>query len=141
MIMCATMIIFGIFLALGENINHFVRKIESDQGVQVFIKKDATDEQIQEVGKKIRQIQGVQDTTYKSKDDALSQVKNMLEDKQQILEGVEKDIFPDSYIVTFTDLTQSSQIQDQILKIDNVDSITSSDETTETLIKLANGVK
>ena len=25
MIMCATMIIFGVFLILGENINHFVK--------------------------------------------------------------------------------------------------------------------
>ena len=40
MIMCATMIIFGIFLILGENINHFVKEIESIQGIQVFIKKN-----------------------------------------------------------------------------------------------------
>ena len=42
MIMCATMIIFGIFLILGENINHFVKEIESAQGIQVFIKNEAT---------------------------------------------------------------------------------------------------
>ena len=36
MIMCATMIIFGIFLILTENINHFVSKVESEQGIQVF---------------------------------------------------------------------------------------------------------
>ncbi len=142
MIMCATMIIFGIFLALGENINHFVQKIESDQGVQVFINKEASDEQIQEVGRKIRQIQGVQDTVYKSKDDALTQMRDMLKDKKELLEGYEENnIFPASYVVTFTDLTMSSQIQDQISKIENVDSITSSDKTIETLIKLANGVK
>ena len=29
MIMCATMIIFGIFLMLSENINHFVDEIKS----------------------------------------------------------------------------------------------------------------
>lgn len=38
MIMCATMIIFGIFLILGENINHFVKEIESAQGIQVLSK-------------------------------------------------------------------------------------------------------
>ena len=49
MIMCATMIIFGIFLVLGENINHFVSEIESAQGIQVFVNRDATDEQINKV--------------------------------------------------------------------------------------------
>ena len=37
MIMCATMIIFGIFLILTDNINHFVAEVESAQGIQVFI--------------------------------------------------------------------------------------------------------
>ena len=54
MIMCATMIIFGIFLILGENINHFVDQVKSEQGFQVFLKTDATDEEIQKVGEEIR---------------------------------------------------------------------------------------
>ena len=49
MIMCATMIIFGIFLILGENINHFVEQVESAQGIQVFVKNEATQEQIDEL--------------------------------------------------------------------------------------------
>ena len=36
LIICATMIIFGIFLMLSENINHFVDDIKSEQGFQVF---------------------------------------------------------------------------------------------------------
>ena len=59
MIMCATMIIFGIFLILGENINHFVDQVESEQGMQVFVKNEATQEQIDELGEKIRAIDGV----------------------------------------------------------------------------------
>lgn len=39
MIMCATMIIFGVFLMLGENINHFVDEVKSEQGFQVFLKQ------------------------------------------------------------------------------------------------------
>ena len=59
MIMCATMIIFGIFLILGQNINHLVKEVESKQGMQVFIKDEATQEQIDELGKSIRELNGV----------------------------------------------------------------------------------
>ena len=45
-IMCATMIIFGVFLILGENINHFVDNLKADQGFSVFIKVDATQEEL-----------------------------------------------------------------------------------------------
>ena len=75
MIMCATMIIFGIFLILGENINHFVKEIESIQGIQVFVKKEATQEQMDELADKIRKIDGVSTIEYVSKEEALSQMK------------------------------------------------------------------
>ena len=50
MIMCATMVIFGIFLILTENINHFVQEVESAQGIQVFINNDATQEKVKSFG-------------------------------------------------------------------------------------------
>ena len=142
MIMCATMIIFGIFLILGENINHFVEEVESVQGVQVFINNDATQEQIDEIGDKIRQIDGVSTVEYVSKDDALQQMKDRFGDKQDLLEGYEENnIFPASYVVTLTDLTKSQEVQDQILTFENIKKITSKDETVTTLINLANGIK
>ena len=142
MIMCATMIIFGIFLILGENINHFVDEVESVQGVQVFINNDATQEQIDEIGDKIRQIDGVSTVEYVSKDDALQQMKDRFGDKQDLLDGYEENnIFPASYVVTLTDLTKSQEVQDQILTFDNIKKITSKDETVTTLINLANGIK
>ena len=58
-IMCATMIIFGIFLILGENINSFVDEIQAEQGFQVFLETDATEEEIQQTGEKIRALEGV----------------------------------------------------------------------------------
>ena len=143
MIMCATMIIFGIFLMLGENINHFVKEIESAQGIQVFIKNEATQEEIEELEDKIRSIDGVSTTQFVSKEDALNQMKEKFGDKQDLLEGYEgeNNIFTASYVVTLTDLNQSKAVQDQIQTFDNVKKITSKDETVTTLINLANGIK
>mgnify|MGYP003310635622 CR=1 FL=1 len=72
MIMCATMIIFGVFLILGENINYFVDEIKSEQGFQVFLVTDATDEQIGQVGDKIRALEGVSTAEFKTKEYATS---------------------------------------------------------------------
>ena len=44
--MCVTMLIFGVFFVIGENLNHFVDQVQAEQGIQVFMKLDATDEQI-----------------------------------------------------------------------------------------------
>ena len=143
MIMCATMIIFGVFLILSENINYFVKEIESAQGIQVFIKNEANQEQIEELGEKLRKIDGVSTTEFVSKEQALDQMKEKFGDKKDLLEGYEgeNNIFTASYVVTLTDLNKSKQVQDEILTFDYVKKITSKDETVSTLIDLANGIK
>ena len=142
MIMCATMIIFGIFFIIGENINYFVAEIESAQGIQVYINNDTTDEEIKKIGEEIRSLDGVNTVDFVSKESALNQMKEKFKEKEYLLEGYEENnIFPASYIVTLTDLTLSSQVQDEISKIDNIKKITSRDETVSTLINLASGVQ
>lgn len=143
MIMCATMIIFGVFLILGENINHFVKEVESAQGIQVFATEEATDEQVKKLGEEIGKINGVNKIEYKSKEDALNQMKEKFGENQDLLEGYEgeNNIFTASYVVTLTDLNLSNQVQEEINKLENVKKITSSDETVSTLIDLANGIK
>ena len=144
MIMCATMIIFGIFLILGENINHFVNEVESEQGIQVFVKNEANQEQIDELGNKIRAIDGVSTVEFVSKDEALEQMKERFGDRQDLLEGYEgeNNIFTASYVVTLTDLTKSNDVQAQIETYsDVVKKINSKDEVVTTLINLANGIK
>ena len=144
MIMCATMIIFGIFLILGENINHFVEEVESEQGIQVFVKNEATQEQIDQLGENIRRIDGVSTVDFVSKDEALEQMKERFGDRQDLLEGYEgeNNIFTASYVVTLTDLTKSQEVQNQINTYsDVVKKIASKDEVVTTLINLANGIK
>ena len=148
MIMCATMIIFGIFLILGENINHIVKEVEGSQGIQVFLNADATDEQVKELGEKIRNIEvngtkAVNTVVHKTKEEALNTMKERFKEKQDLLSTFEGDnnIFSESYVVTLTDLNLSQDVQDQISKFENVKKITSKDQTVTTLINLANGIK
>lgn len=142
-IMCATMIIFGVFLAISENINHFVQKMEQDQGIQVFVNRDASDEEIEDVRTELNKIGGISKIEYRSKEAALNQVKEMLGDHQELVSGLteEDNFLPASYVVKFTDLSQSEQVRQEIEKIDNIESIQSSDKTSQMLVKLANGIK
>ena len=140
--MCVTMLIFGIFFVIGQNLNHFVTEIEADQGMQVFLQKTSTDEQIQEMKIKLQNINGVNTIEYVSKEDALQQMKNKFKDKSSILNGYEKDNpFPPSYIITLTDLNLAKQVKQEITAMPEVTEITSSDETIITLVKLAKGIK
>ena len=141
-IMCATMLIFGLFFMIIENLNNAVETLETQQGIQVFIQKTATDAQMEQIGEQIQAIDGVNKVTFVSKEDALNQTKEKLKDKQALIAGWdESNPFKASYLVTLTDLILSSQVQDEIKKIDNIDSIQSRDETINGLVAIANGVR
>ena len=110
--MCVIMIFFGICFILVGNFNHFIKQVESEQGIQVYILNDATDEEVKTLGEQIQSLDGVNTTEFISKEVALQQMKDRLGDKSYLLEGYDQ-IFPSSYIVKLTDLKQSSTVMKQ----------------------------
>lgn len=141
-IMFATMFVFGIFFVIGENVNHVINEIEAQQGMQVFINKNATQEEEKDLEAKIRGIEYVNNVTYKSKEEALNQMKSVFKKTPGLVKSYEKDNpFPASYVVTLTNLEKSKDVREEINKFENVLEIQTSDDTISALIKIANGVK
>lgn len=142
LVMCISMLVFGLFFIIGENVNHVMNTVESSQEIQVFVKNDATDEEITKVGEQLQQIEGVNKITFVSKDEALDIMQEKVGEKSYLLAGYEKNNFlPASYKVTLTDLKLASKVESQINQLDNIKRITSSNETITKLIGIANGVR
>ncbi len=141
-IMCATMFIFGAFYLIGENVNFIMKQVESQQGMRVMIKEDATDDQVRNLQTKLKQIDGVNQVTFHSKEDALASMKETLGTHQELLDTYAEDNpFPASYFVTLTDLTLNKDVQAKILELEAVDEIASSDDTISTLASMAKGIQ
>ena len=139
-IMCATMLIFGVFFVIGENVNAFVNNVAEAQGIRVMILNEATEEQIEQVGKEILAINGVRSAEYISKEDGLESLVDWL--GEDLVNGYrERNILSSSYDVTLTDLELNEEVQAKIKQIENVKDIKSSNQVIEQVIRLANGVR
>jgi len=138
LIMCATMLIFGLFFVIGENINAFVANVAEAQEIRVFIKDEATEEDIQEIGRQIYAIDGVRNAEFVSKEDAYEYMKEMV--GEELLEGRER-IFSVAYDVTLTDLELSDEVQASIREIEHVKNIESANKVISQIIDLAKGVR
>lgn len=142
--MICAMFIFGICFAVGQNINDILKQLKDAQGMEVFIEKDATEEQMQKLGEDIRALDGVNMATFKSRQEAINSFIESMKEYKDILEGYtneEENPLRASYVVTLTDLENATEIQDTIAKMDYVANITSSNMTIEVLVKVANGIK
>ena len=140
-VMCATMLIFGLFFTIGKNINNAVKGLEEEQGMQVFMEYDATEEQINNLNEELNKIEGVNTVTFVSKEEAYNTMKKRLGKNEKALNGFTPDMFSVSYMVTLTDLSLNNQVYDAINELDTVREIQNKRDTIETLSKVGNTIK
>ena len=147
--MICAMFLFGAFFIMGENIDEVLRQVQEEQGIQVFISDEATDEDIKTLKDEISSLSGINTITFVSKQEALDTMKASY-DNPDVFAGYEGDnnIFPASYIVTLTDLSLAQEIQDEIAEMDSVKrndktgeaEITSSNDTINALMNIAKAI-
>ena len=142
LVMCISMLIFGLFFVLGENINHIMETVEDAQAIQVFVTYDATDEEIELLGEQIKKINGVDASKveFLSKEEGFAKYLERYGDKAYLLEPY-ADVVTDSYVISFTDLKLAEQVEAEIAALDNVKNITSANETMQKLVAITNGIR
>ncbi len=143
MIMCATMIIFGIFWILGENINHFMDSLKEEQGIEVFLEKGATEEEVESLKIKLEELGEFSEITYIDESEAFERMAERNADTPQILAGytIDNHIFTASFILKFNTLENSDEVEAKIATYEEVRTITSADEAREQLMNLADGIR
>ena len=140
-VMCATMLIFGLFFTIGKNINNAVKGLEEEQGMQVFMEYEATADQISKLKEDLSKIEGVNSITFVSKEEAYNTMKERLGKNEDAIKGFTPDIFSVSYIVTLTDLSLNNQVYNDISSLENVREIQNKRDTIEALSKIGNTYK
>lgn len=140
-IMCCAMIIFGIFFILGENISNIMTNIQEAQSMQIWLENGTTPEEVAIFSDELKKIDAINSIKFVSNEETANKYKEKLKEYPNAAETIESDYFSDSYIITLTDLTLSSEVQQQINKLDNLKKITSSNDTIAALLKIAKGIR
>ena len=138
LIICATMLVLGIFIILFQNVNKNVETVRLEQGLQAFIDDTATDDEIEYMQDEIKQIEGVKEVKYIDKDMAYEDAKEAFKDQEYFLEGLDKvDIFPASFVVTFSNIDQSSTIKTAVEKVDGIYKVKYNETTIQAVISVS----
>ncbi len=142
MIMCATMLIFGLFFLIGENVNHAMKELESEQGMRVFMTKEATADDTQKLQEEINNLDDVAKVVFVSKEEGLNSVIQQWGEKNsKVLEGYKEDNpLTDSFVVTLTNLERAEDVKAQIESLDNVKNVELRSSTIQALLNVAKGV-
>ena len=140
-IMCVTMLMFGLFFAIGRNITHMVENIEDAQAIRAFFYEDAPEDEVIALKDQILAIDGVADVKYRNKQDAYNEIKEDLGEYTTALDGMEPDFLSYSYVVTLEDLDLNESVQSEIAKLPHFKRITSNNQTINTLSNIGKWIR
>ena len=90
--MSACIFLFGLFFSIVLNLQHFVKTAEEGVAITVFFDEDATESQIEEIGKELRSRDDVLKVEYVSEDDAWNSFKEeYFGDNPELADGFKDD--------------------------------------------------
>lgn len=138
----AMMLILGLFFVAFLNVDLFAKTIEKDYNVvEVFITDGADDAVKDAIKSKIEKIDGIEKIEYRSKEDAIKIMKKRWGDNAYLLDNIDKNSLPDSFMVFVKDQKVGNEVNSEISHVNGVDSIKYYQDTVSKLTKITHFIQ
>ncbi|MCR4717546.1 MAG: permease-like cell division protein FtsX [Lachnospiraceae bacterium] len=138
--MVACLFMLGVFLTILINFNHIVSSAESTITISVYFNKDATAEQIAEIGKNIKARDEVDTVEYRTAEQAWQMFSDEYYSGNEDLISSFGDDNPlgdsDSYLVTLKDIDNQEEFSAYLKNITGVRAVNSPEATMKSLSRL-----
>ncbi len=123
-ILTVSLLLVGFAVLFVENINLFVGNIEDKNEVILFLEDDISDEQIDEMGNRLKAMSNIGSVTFYSKEEAFQDMKAGMENAEELFEYIGDDSpLPDSYRLRVNDISKMSTTLMQINELDGIYSV------------------
>jgi cell division transport system permease protein len=133
----ATLLILGVIFILIINVNSIAQSMkEQFDSVQVFVEDDLTREQIEDMGRKIYALDGVSDITFETKEEALANMQEDWADNGFLLEGLEENPLPNSYVIYLRDIRYAEHVVNRVKTFEGVEEVKYYQEIIEKLLSV-----
>lgn len=132
--------LLGSVLLIRQWTDTIVGRWRGNVEINVFLRNDASEPQIQAVQSKISSIPDVKEFRYVSKEEALTEFQEMFKDKKDLVENVGPGVLPASFRITLKDPEEADAVGDQIKGLPGVDEVQYASQTIKRLTAITNWV-
>lgn len=134
-VVMASLFIFGLFFFLSTNFRYMIHSAESRVGITVFFEEGLSKEAKEEIGRLIKDLQGVKEVSYTSADEAWENYKK-LSLKPELIETFGDDNplkDSDSYTVFTNKIEEQAAVVTAIKEMEGVRKVNSNGKTASAL--------
>ena len=121
-VLTVCLIITGLAALFTLNMGSMMKYLKGQNETVVFLERDLTEEGLAEVDSQLRSISGVSEVVYVAKEDALSMMKESMEDYADLFDAFEgeENPFAASYRIMLEDVSQLPELLPQLENIPGV---------------------
>ncbi len=135
-----TLILVAISLVLTYNVNNITTNLEKELTIVVYLKKDATEENILKLENDLKTMDNVEKSEFKSKDEWLAQMKKESDTLKNTLDYLESNPLLDSIIVTVKNVNGLNTTAETIRKYDFVSSAEYGEGMVENIVGIFDAI-
>ena len=138
----ASLTVLGVIITIVLNVNNLseIAQMQFDT-IQVFLDEELGTSDISDLGEKIGSIKGVNFLDYETKEEALNRMKEQWGDKGYLLEVLEENTLPNSYIIHLENIEVADDVVKNLNTLEGIEEIKYHKEILDTMMGIANFVR
>ena len=136
----ACLIILGIFVLFSLNVNNLAKQLKAQYEIVAIVDENVPDETLDSITDQIEQVPNVASVTLVTKDEALSELEETLDDSD-ILEGLDENPLRSSYKISLSDLSAADGTASQIEQINGIVKVDNNKDLTDKILNVTNIIK
>ena len=118
-----SLLLLGGVLILGMIIGNVTASWEAKVEISVFLRDDATTNEIRQLQSQVTSYPEVQEVTYVSKQDAFEEFKQLYKDQPELWEAIPEDSLPASLRIKLTDAAFTDEVASRIEGAPGIDEV------------------
>ncbi|MBF8983374.1 ABC transporter permease [Lutibacter sp. B2] len=138
----SVLMILGIVFMIVININSFseITKGQFDT-IQLDLEDDLSDGDMQNIGKSVKSIDGVKSVYFLSKEKALDNMKKKWGENGYLLEGLQKNPLPNSYVVELMDMRYADEVVKRVKGLQGLEEVRYYKDLVEKILKITDFIR
>ncbi|TCO73128.1 permease-like cell division protein FtsX [Marinisporobacter balticus] len=138
----SVLMILGIVFMIILNVNGLAETAKGQfDSIQVYLEKDLTESQMDNIGNIIKRIDGIDYVDFLSKEQALENMKKSWGENGYLLEGLEKNPLPNSYVIKLKDISDADAVVSRIKGLQGLEEIKYYKDVVEKLLNITNFIR
>lgn len=135
-ILCTTitLILVSVAIICAANIENATKTIENELNIVVYLKKDTTDEQVENIKSELASAKNVDSFVYKSSEEWKLEMEEYSETFETILNYLDTNPLLSSFIVKVKDIKQIDDTAKEIKEIPNVENVKYGENMVKTVV-------